>query len=444
MVFIHGESYDWGTGNSFDATTLSSVGNVVIVTLNYRVGLFGFLPASLDGNGLRGNYGLMDQVAALHWIQENIAEFGGDPGNVTLTGHGFGAACVNLLMISPMASSSLFTRVILIKGSALSPWAIARDADFYSRQLAKSLSCPVHDNALLVDCLRSKSMDELLAVDLKAPDQLTAFGPIIDGIVIPSEPRSLVPDFLDDDHQQQVYYLKVSLSGLFFVLPLPNLSLTNSKHHMLPDHENMKSYDGVVRQISFHFNSFPTSPNNTTRIRASQIDAKAAEAKQASASPPRRLGSDAAASSTPSSSSSSLFLGSPSHRPPNASANGNRSTQATPMSPMVMEQGPIVTALSLTIAVGCGLLIVNVLIFVGVYYQVNRGKKEKPASISDQGNACNQSEYDGTRAADSSGGGSDQKLTSETSGTLVRAQHQNTHRHQHSPRQLNQYQFQEV
>lgn len=112
------------------------------------------------------------------------------------------------------------------------------------------------------------------------------------------------------------------------------------------------------------------------------------------------------------------------------------------MSPMVMEQGPIFTALSLTIAIGCGLLIVNVLIFVGVYYQVNRAKKEKPGGISDQGNACNQSEYDGSHVADSGGNG--QKQTSETSGTLVRAQHQNTHRQQHSPRQLNQYQFQEV
>ena len=195
MVFIHGESYEWGSGNSFDASILASFGGVVVVTLNYRLGLFGFLPASMDGNGARGNYGLMDLVAALHWVQENVAEFGGDPGNVTLAGHGHGAACAHLLMVSPMSSSSLFSRVILMSGSALSPWAIARDADSYSRLLAKSLACPLYDNSLLVECLRSKSMEELLAVDLKAPDHLTAFGPIVDGIVIPSEPRTLIsPD----------------------------------------------------------------------------------------------------------------------------------------------------------------------------------------------------------------------------------------------------------
>ncbi len=60
------------------------------------------MPVLVDG-AVRGNYGLMDQVAALHWIQENIAEFGGQPTNVTIIGHGYGAACAHLLMISPMA-----------------------------------------------------------------------------------------------------------------------------------------------------------------------------------------------------------------------------------------------------------------------------------------------------------------------------------------------------
>lgn len=60
----------------------------------------GFLPA-VDGSS-RGNYGIMDQVAALHWIQENVAEFGGNPKNVTVFGHGHGAACVNLLMLTPL------------------------------------------------------------------------------------------------------------------------------------------------------------------------------------------------------------------------------------------------------------------------------------------------------------------------------------------------------
>lgn len=64
--------------------------------------LIGYLPAIIDGS-VRGNYGLMDQVAALHWIQDNIGEFSGDPNNVTLIGHGYGSASAHLLMLSPMA-----------------------------------------------------------------------------------------------------------------------------------------------------------------------------------------------------------------------------------------------------------------------------------------------------------------------------------------------------
>lgn len=69
--------------------------------MNFVLTHTGFFPV-LDGNS-RGNFGLMDQVAALHWIQENVHEFGGDPSNVSIMGHGFGAASVNLLMLSPMA-----------------------------------------------------------------------------------------------------------------------------------------------------------------------------------------------------------------------------------------------------------------------------------------------------------------------------------------------------
>ena len=206
VVFIQAESYDWGSGNLLDRSVLSIFNNVILVTLNYRLGLFGFLPVSLDENGPRGNYGLMDQVAALHWIQENIADFGGDPMNITLIGHGYGAAFVNFLVISPMVSSSLFSRVILMSGSALSPWALARDADFYSRVLAKGVNCPILENYLMVECLRSKSMEELQSVDLKVPEHITAFGPIIDSIVIPSEPRSLISAVNEHQH---VYYSKV-------------------------------------------------------------------------------------------------------------------------------------------------------------------------------------------------------------------------------------------
>lgn len=148
----------------------------------------GFLPA-LDGGASRGNFGLMDQVAALHWIQENIAEFGGDASNVTIAGHGHGAACVNLLMISPMVRG-LFHRAIIQSGSALSPWTIASNGVKYAREVSSFLGCPAEAKKYhqMVDCLRRKSVDDLLSAEPVSPSYLSTFGPTIDSATIKSDP----------------------------------------------------------------------------------------------------------------------------------------------------------------------------------------------------------------------------------------------------------------
>ncbi|XP_022250885.1 neuroligin-3-like [Limulus polyphemus] len=192
VVFIQGDSYNWNSGNLYDGSVLSSTADVIFITLNFRLGIFGFLPALEEAT--RGNYGLMDQVAALHWIRENVSVFGGDVSNVTIIGHGHGAAFVNLLMISPMAEG-LFHRCVMHSGSALSPWAIAREAPKFTRQLASKLKCPNESNVIMIDCLRNRPMKQILNVQLDVPDYLTAFGPTIDGIVIPNEPEILMKDY---------------------------------------------------------------------------------------------------------------------------------------------------------------------------------------------------------------------------------------------------------
>ncbi|XP_076312500.1 neuroligin-4, X-linked-like [Tachypleus tridentatus] len=194
IVIIHGESYEWNSGNIYDGSVVASHAEVIIVTLNFRLGVLGFLP-TLTG-AARGNYGLMDQVAALHWIKENIVEFGGNPNNVTVLGHGHGAALVNLLMLSPMAKD-LFSRVILQSGSVLSPWATAPEAVTYTRHLARVLGCPFEDHALLVACMRQQSLSDIMRVQLLVPEHLTAFGPTVDGIVIPNDPELLLRNYPD-------------------------------------------------------------------------------------------------------------------------------------------------------------------------------------------------------------------------------------------------------
>lgn len=122
MMWIHGGAFRQGSGStpSFEGTSLAEKG-VVLVTINYRLGVFGLMAhpdlTAESPNRASGNYGLLDQVAALRWIQRNIASFGGDPSNVTIFGQSSGAASVNQLMASPLAHG-LFHRAILQSGSS--------------------------------------------------------------------------------------------------------------------------------------------------------------------------------------------------------------------------------------------------------------------------------------------------------------------------------------
>ncbi|XP_035694145.1 neuroligin-4, X-linked-like [Branchiostoma floridae] len=191
LVFIHGGGYTTGTGNAYDGTVLASHGAVVVVTINYRLGVLGFL--SMEDQFASGNYGLLDQIAALNWISENIRHFGGDPTRVTLVGFGAGAACVNLLALSPKAAGK-FRRAIIQSGSALGTGAITEDSRHYATMLAEKLDCCRPDAAQTVQCLRNKPYQELLLKNMTPPSSsyYAMFGPSVDGVVVPDQPRRLL------------------------------------------------------------------------------------------------------------------------------------------------------------------------------------------------------------------------------------------------------------
>jgi para-nitrobenzyl esterase len=123
IVFVHGGGLSSGAGSYYDGEELARKG-AVVVTLNYRLGVFGFLAhpelAAESGHDASGNYGLLDQIAALRWVHANIAAFGGDPGRVTLAGQSAGSWSVNFLMASPLARG-LFQRVIGESGGQFGP-----------------------------------------------------------------------------------------------------------------------------------------------------------------------------------------------------------------------------------------------------------------------------------------------------------------------------------
>ena len=135
--------------------------DIVLVTLNYRLGSLGFL--STGDSAADGNYGLKDQRRALEWVRQNIRVFGGDPNEVTLFGHGAGADCAHLHTLSEK-SKHLFKQVITQSGNALCPHAFTNDKSYYNKAklLGARLNCPTDDSHKMIDCLRKVDAKKLV------------------------------------------------------------------------------------------------------------------------------------------------------------------------------------------------------------------------------------------------------------------------------------------
>ena len=194
LVWIHGGSNRFGGPNDI---ILSDVGKqVVIVGIRYRLGVFGFLshPALTAEQGVSGNYGLMDQVAALNWVRRNIAKFGGDPSNVTIAGESAGSEDVSLMLAAP-ASRQLFAKAIMESGTPGFGLGFRnlKDAERIGKQL-DSLTGTGGD----LRKLRAIPALQLLAADNKlhdpgAPDDSFLWLRITtDGKVLPVSPRQLL------------------------------------------------------------------------------------------------------------------------------------------------------------------------------------------------------------------------------------------------------------
>ena len=186
MVWIHGGGFVAGSASEprQDGERLAEKG-VIVVGINYRLGVFGFLAhpelTKESGHAASGNYGLLDQVAALQWVQKNIAAFGGDPGRVTIFGESAGSSAVSALMASPLAHG-LFQRAIGESGALFT----VGDGPFAAMALAtseaKGQKFAASAGADSLAALRAKPADAILKASL---GEEPWFGPNIDGYLLP-------------------------------------------------------------------------------------------------------------------------------------------------------------------------------------------------------------------------------------------------------------------
>jgi para-nitrobenzyl esterase len=188
LVWIYGGGFTSGSGACavYDGEGLAREG-IVYVTINYRVGIFGFMAhgdlTSESPHKSSGNYGLMDQIAALRWIQNNIAAFGGDPGRVTIAGQSAGSMSVQALVASPL-TKGLFHGAIAQSGAIYGRPAITLDA---AEKVGLSLSEKLGSSS--VAALRQLPADSLLSLANTQP--FGSFFPITDGYVIPEDVNAI-------------------------------------------------------------------------------------------------------------------------------------------------------------------------------------------------------------------------------------------------------------
>ncbi|XP_075891948.1 acetylcholinesterase-like isoform X1 [Nelusetta ayraudi] len=209
MIWIYGGGFVIGTSSlpDYDGRYLAYYEDVVVVSMNYRLGALGFLSLP-DNDNVRGNAGLLDQRLAIQWVLDNIAAFGGDPSKVTLFGESAGSMSAGLHVLSP-GSRDLFQRAALESGAPVAVWTLCSQTEawkklinslhyfFQATKLGTLLGCPTLNSTELETCLQNTSASLLVhtqfALDaagfIKSP-----FIPVIDGVFLPDTVQALIND----------------------------------------------------------------------------------------------------------------------------------------------------------------------------------------------------------------------------------------------------------
>ncbi|XP_004455119.1 carboxylesterase 5A [Dasypus novemcinctus] len=229
MVWFPGGALETGSASIFDGSALAAYEDVLVVAVQYRLGIFGFF--STGDHHAPGNWAFMDQLAALSWVQENIEFFDGDPDSVTIFGESAGAISVSGLILSPLANG-LFHKAIMQSGVAIIPYlkATNNEKEKDLQVLADICGCNRSDSKALLQCLRAKSSNELLSLNQKTK----SFSRVVDGQFFPDEPLNLLT--------KKTFNLIPSIIGVN----------NHECGYLMPMNEAPEVLEGSNRSLAFH------------------------------------------------------------------------------------------------------------------------------------------------------------------------------------------------
>ena len=186
LVWIHGGAFVGGSGSLYRLDRLARDADAVIVSINYRLGVFGFMPHPDFEPSHNGGYALEDQRLAMRWVKENIAAFGGDPENITLAGESAGGASVCMHLMAPEQTQGLFHKAIVFSAACSFGLRSAEQWSAFGKKVAQAVGCT--DSATELSCMRGKSVQALIqAGDKVAGTDLTAFAPVYGTSTLPRQ-----------------------------------------------------------------------------------------------------------------------------------------------------------------------------------------------------------------------------------------------------------------
>ncbi|XP_059362600.1 carboxylesterase 5A-like [Carassius carassius] len=186
MVWIHGGALVNGGACTFDGSSLAAYENIVVVIIQYRLGILGYF--STGDKNSQGNWGFLDQIAALKWVQQNIEGFGGDPQSVTIAGQSAGGISASFLTLSPM-TKGLFQRAIFQSGVATMMGYSVKDPLMHAKAVANVTECDFSSNEVLTKCIKELTEEQIIHATRK---KHIFPGATVDGEFLKAQPEELL------------------------------------------------------------------------------------------------------------------------------------------------------------------------------------------------------------------------------------------------------------
>ena len=212
MLFIHGGGFVCDSALPYVSDVLSAHGDVIVVTFNYRLSVWGFL--STGDDNAKGNYGLWDQHLAIKWVHDNIESFGGDPQKITIFGESAGAISVIYQSLFE-GNKGLFQRAIAQSGSITPYWALSKHPKDDALRFGKLIGCETTDTDQLVNCLRNKAPENIDAALNDPNNEIlgleTPFAPTVDGEIVKEHPKELLLSDSDISAKGREFFSSIDL-----------------------------------------------------------------------------------------------------------------------------------------------------------------------------------------------------------------------------------------